>query len=311
MTARKCSTCKHYEPAPIWRMGWCRNPTLYAPQQSHLVGEDDLDCERGMGNYWEPAEQALARPDVSGYAAVEQPLTVYAIRPRAREIYTSTSGQPVYSVSGSSGYGGEPPSDSPGDRGGRTGGPPSGQDRQFTYYPEQHSWLDYVRVAAPILGVILIVIFAWIWISASFLGDDDETDDSTGGVQTATTTLPFITATATTTVRAGATGTPRIVETAPPVATTPVGGEVIATEPVAPVGDIYAGATVEVANTDGTGANMRTEPTTDAEVIAVLLDGTQLTTTGESVEAAGFVWWPVEGDAGAGWVVADFLVLIQ
>ena len=34
---RKCSTCKFYEPAPIWRKGWCRNPLLYAPQQSHLV----------------------------------------------------------------------------------------------------------------------------------------------------------------------------------------------------------------------------------------------------------------------------------
>ena len=56
MTGRKCSSCKHYEPAPIWRKGWCRNPLLYSPQQSHLVGEDDLDCERGMGNYWEPGD---------------------------------------------------------------------------------------------------------------------------------------------------------------------------------------------------------------------------------------------------------------
>ena len=57
---RKCSTCKFYEPAPIWRKGWCRNPLLYAPQQSHLVAEDDLDCSRGLSDYWE-ARTALAR----------------------------------------------------------------------------------------------------------------------------------------------------------------------------------------------------------------------------------------------------------
>src|SRR5260370_41688319 len=54
--ARKCSTCKFYEPAPIWRKGWCRNPLLYAPQQSHLVAEDDLDCSRGLSDYWEAAD---------------------------------------------------------------------------------------------------------------------------------------------------------------------------------------------------------------------------------------------------------------
>ena len=53
---RKCSTCKFYEPAPIWRKGWCRNPLLYAPQQSHLVAEDDLDCSRGLSDYWEGAD---------------------------------------------------------------------------------------------------------------------------------------------------------------------------------------------------------------------------------------------------------------
>lgn len=42
--------------------GWCRHPLLYAPHQSHLVSEDDLDCDRGMTNYWEPAEQPPREP---------------------------------------------------------------------------------------------------------------------------------------------------------------------------------------------------------------------------------------------------------
>src|SRR3954470_1164390 len=52
----KGSTCKFYEPARIWRKGWCRTPPLYAPQQSHLVAEDDLDCSRGLSDYWEAAD---------------------------------------------------------------------------------------------------------------------------------------------------------------------------------------------------------------------------------------------------------------
>src|SRR5688572_28525613 len=60
MPDHKCSTCKHYEPAPMWKKGWCRNPLLYSPQQSHLVGEDDLDCNRGMGSYWEPIDHTTS-----------------------------------------------------------------------------------------------------------------------------------------------------------------------------------------------------------------------------------------------------------
>src|SRR5918911_1435561 len=103
MPDKRCSTCKYYEPAPIWRKGWCRNPLLYSPQQSHLVGEDDLDCDRGMGNYWEPID------------------------------------------------------------GGPGGGGPGGPERQFNYNPDERYWTDYVRIALPVIGVILLLGLAWFW----------------------------------------------------------------------------------------------------------------------------------------------------
>src|SRR5438067_1052916 len=59
MAEHRCGTCKHFEAAPMWKKGWCRNPLLYAPTQSHLVAEEDLDCNRGMGSYWEPLESEL------------------------------------------------------------------------------------------------------------------------------------------------------------------------------------------------------------------------------------------------------------
>jgi hypothetical protein len=66
-----------------------------------------------------------------------------------------------------------------------------------------------------------------------------------------------------------------------------------------------------VANTGGTGANMRSDASASADVVAVEADGTQLEVTGDSVEADGYVWWPVSGDDGAGFIVADYLQLAQ
>lgn len=53
---RKCSTCKHYQPSPLWRKGWCRNPLLYDRNTNHLVEADSLACNRTFIDYWEPVD---------------------------------------------------------------------------------------------------------------------------------------------------------------------------------------------------------------------------------------------------------------
>src|SRR5207244_4100625 len=53
---RKCSTCKHYQPSPLWRKGWCRNPLLYDRNTNHLVESESLACNRTFIDYWEPME---------------------------------------------------------------------------------------------------------------------------------------------------------------------------------------------------------------------------------------------------------------
>lgn len=310
MTGRKCSTCKHFEAAPIWRKGWCRNPLLYSPQQSHLVGEDDLDCERGMGNYWEagfgqPAGERL--PD-----AVPVPTTP------ARQLPVVTqSGQQIFVVSGSSGYGGDQNQEPPPPTSGRGGSGSGGGGGSLSYYPEERYWTDYLRIAAPILGVLLLVVLFWLWAS-SFLGDDDDnnaTADATG-----TTTLPTIGPTATqgagSTPGAGTPTSPIVITTVTPqtgATNTPGNGGTTPTdtpEPEPPA-DIFPGATVVIANTGGDGVNLRSEPTSASEVIAVLLDGTVLTVTGDAAEGDGLVWWPVSGEFGDGWVAQDFLEVSQ
>ncbi|NWJ44737.1 MAG: SH3 domain-containing protein [Chloroflexi bacterium] len=53
---RKCGNCRHFEPAPLWRKGWCRNSLLYPVHANHLVDSNELDCEKGFRSriYWEP-----------------------------------------------------------------------------------------------------------------------------------------------------------------------------------------------------------------------------------------------------------------
>jgi hypothetical protein len=332
MTGRKCSSCKHYEPAPIWRKGWCRNPLLYSPQQSHLVGEDDLDCERGMGNYWEAVDpsQSFATVgagvdvDSGGFReSVSDAFAAVSTTDDAAFVPPAALNQPprVYAVSG--GSVGDPPDAEPPISG--SGGGRGGRDRQVTYYADDRYWTDYLRIAAPILGVLLMVALFWFWAS-SFLGDDNK-NNTTGGVAGTTTALPIIGSTpgrGTPTAKASPVGTLTIVKTpvaqeptattAPdegPAPTEDTGGATTDETPPGGAG-VYNGAQVKVAGTGGTGANLRADASADADVIAVELDGTVLTTTGEAVtDADGNTWWPVSGDDGEGFIVADYLELVQ
>lgn len=74
---RKCGNCRFYEPAPLWRKGWCRNPKLYPPHANHLVDATTIDCEGGFRSriYWEPvpAGQAAAHPAAEAPKRPPQP----------------------------------------------------------------------------------------------------------------------------------------------------------------------------------------------------------------------------------------------
>ncbi len=303
MTERKCGTCKYYEPAPIWRKGWCRNPLLYAPHQSHLVSEDDLDCDRGMGNYWEPADepvqalleggQAMAiRSEPAAEKSVVLPLRL------SDELGRGTAKRQggfmdQYTGSGSSRdpepedeYQHVPPFTS---RPSGTG--PFGSERQFTYQTDERYWTDYIRIAAPVLGVILMLGLAWFWIS-SLLADRGASQPTPEAGS-----LPTVLTGPTPTTEVTPAG-PIIITTVSP-STTPA-----ATQPSGTVGP---GATVIVANTDGAGVNLRAAPSTSADIVQTLPEGTELTVVGESISAEGYVWWPVKSGNLSGYVVADYL----
>lgn len=67
-----------------------------------------------------------------------------------------------------------------------------------------------------------------------------------------------------------------------------------------------AGGGQATINSDG--VNVRSDATTDAEVVSVLAAGTVVTITGGSQEGSGFVWLPIQLEDGTtGWVAQDFL----
>ncbi len=301
MPDHKCSTCKHYEPAPMWKKGWCRNPLLYSPQQSHLVGEDDLDCNRGMGSYWEPIDHStsaaeLAEPTESApFTAMRD--TGRFKPPPPRNIAPATSPHQAQGTrrTGQMRHEAEPivvrrdseePIARPRTRQGARGAEPlrSRDPEGYNNTPQEYySWGDYLRRSYPVIGVILLLGAFWVWSARQLAG----------GPQATPTVVP-----PTATVESASAATVVVITPSVPAAAGPAPTPTL---PVPPPGVIDIGARV-VITTSGAGANIRQEPSTSAAVVTSQDDGTTLTITGASQEADGFTWWPVQGDGFAGWV---------
>lgn len=317
MTGRRCGTCKHFEHAPIWRKGWCRNPLLYSPQQSQMVSEDEIDCERGMGNYWEPSLDYLDQTARRGFQEpVAEAFSSVGRSNTSTSPLRSSSGMPVFPVSGSSGYNDPPPPGGP-DRGPLWSG--GGDDRgDLGYYQEERYWTDYLRIAAPLLGVAILVIIFWFWM-ASFFGDDNDDNGDAANATTTAESLPTLSTTTTpsATGEVSTEGPGTIVippgdGTAPADGTEPAGGE--QTPP--PDGEtgggaLYVGALAQVANTGGTGVNVRADTSTTADILDLYLDGTEVQITAGPFEAEDYVWWEVSRDGAVGYIVEDYLELIE
>lgn len=176
-------------------------------------------------------------------------------------------------------------------------GPSSGDSSRpsgggnFTYYPEERYWTDYLRIAAPVLGVIILLALAWFWLSHLIGGNGPAVN-----ITPSASSNPVLLASPTATT---STGTPAVIATAtaPSASGTPGGTT-----------EITNGANVVVANTNGDGVNMRDAASTTGNVVAMLPEGTALTVTGDSVNAEQYTWWPVKDANGqSGYVASNFL----
>lgn len=188
----------------------------------------------------------------------------------------------------------------------------------MSYQSEERYWTDYVRVATPIVGLLLLLGVFWYWAN-SLIGADSSAPPPT----TVITVVPDDTPTPSPT-------TDVVIEESPPPATeviertnTPDDGgdpptrtprsepatetpEEPATEAPKCEEKFCEGDTI-VTTSD---VRMRKDATTGSDIVEELAEGVELVVLdGTPVEGEGYVWWNVRDDAtgNEGWVADDWL----
>lgn len=189
----------------------------------------------------------------------------------------------------------------------------------MSYQTEERLWTDYVRVATPIVGLLLLLGVFWYWAS-SLIGDDSGNPPPTL-LAVDVTVIPANTFTPTATqevvlppntvVPSPTEGTDSGIEstadTGGPATEAPT--ETPTDEPIDTGDDTSALQEGDVVTVIDDDVNLRSEPSTNAEVVAVLTKGTELTIIdGVPQESDGIVFWHVRNDATGdeGWVSQDW-----
>ncbi len=197
----------------------------------------------------------------------------------------------------------------------------SSEERTVSYQPEERYWTDYLRIALPVIGLLVLIGLLWYWASA-LIGDGESQPPPTTELAAVITPINESTPAPPTPTAAVIAPTPG----APPTATATVAApDVSATQPVAAVAQPTAAADPEnpcanmplyevgalVATT--TEVNLRPGPSTDGEIVTTLQPATQLQVTGDFAEAGQCDWWPVTVTETnqAGFIREDFLQAVS
>jgi Bacterial SH3 domain len=292
---RKCGNCRFFEPAPLWRKGWCRNSQLYPPHANHLVDSNTIDCEGGFRSriYWEPIpeqeqslEHFLPAPEKSEREPIRplgaffkpkdappDPDVVYSYTPE--EVYA----EPVIDISPKNPLPVEqltPPKDTAGWRFELRKRLPFTENLPLEKI-EPKQVLPWVLVGVLVL-IMLIVI------------------SSNNSKKTDITAQEAANARAIATQNAGLavySPTPNLIATTVAVKTTP------------PNTDKFA--TVSGLEKAEDTLNLRKDASVNAQVVKSLKQGTKLKVLDGPKLAEGFEWYKVEVDGQTGWVVKKYL----
>lgn len=320
---RKCGNCRYFEPAPLWRKGWCRNPRLYDRRANHLVDAATIDCEQVFRAriYWEPVPSnetaeftgygaptgITGNPSAdsgqadSGHTRGRQP-TDGILRPRSMSQNTPPNGIPVIT------------------RREKTEAAPG-----VVRKPNQtRRWLVenipyYDKIDGPISRINLMRVLPWVIIVAVGLflifnllngKKNTPTPTDTAPTQSAVTTpSPDTTQSGVALVTNNDTTTAPTASGGKPVASpTPTLSNLVPTATAAPpTATPNAGPTqAKVNGTDG--VNLRKDPGTNSQILTKVASGQLVTIrSADRKTIDGGEWWPVSYKGQDGWVLSTFL----
>jgi hypothetical protein len=186
-----------------------------------------------------------------------------------------------------------------------------------SYQPEERYWTDYVRIATPIVGLLLLLGVFWYWAS-SLIGSKSDSLPTQPAAAVTVVTQPTPTPTPTVQITLEA---QTVIPTATHGATAPSetpGGQQRATEtPTAQAAQLTAATgtgfcvgckmIVKVDNS----VRMRSQPSLSGAVIESLKDGAELVVVDATPQQGdGYVWYHVKNETSGndGWMVQDYLV---
>jgi len=197
-----------------------------------------------------------------------------------------------------------------------TGGGESNEERTVSYQPEERYWTDYLRIALPVIGLLLLIGLLWYWASALIgnTGNEPPPTQSAAAVITPINEATPAPPTPTAIVIAPTAGPPptpsptAVVQAVAPTelpVTTPTPASTSTASSCADMPLYDPGALVQTTEE----VNMREGPSTDSAVVVILPANTQLQVTGSFEEAGQCDWWPVTTTEGgeSGFVREDFL----
>ncbi len=193
----------------------------------------------------------------------------------------------------------------------------------MSFQPEERYWTDYLRIALPVMGLVLLIGLLWYW-AAAFIGSPGDqpppTQTTLGAVTSINASPPPVAPTATPVPVEPTAGLPAPTPTIPavtasdptalPVATTaptepPAAADAEGENPCTDLPAYPIGTTVETTEV----LNLRDGPSTDGNLVTELPAGTQLTISGEFSEQGECDWWPVTVPSTdqSGFVIEQFI----
>lgn len=200
--------------------------------------------------------------------------------------------------------------------------PTAARQRSVQTNPDDRYWTDYLRIALPVIGLLLVIAVFWYWAQQLIDNDSDDLSPTTapGLAEIVDTPEEPTEPPATPTEEAGnilapqtsgtpsnplqqAVPSPTPASEQPPAQEQPAETEVATEEAAA--GGIAPDTQVSV--TEGP-LNLRAEANTTSDIVTTLETGAVLDVLSGPEEGEGYTWWQVVDEQGnQGWVVQEFL----